>query len=508
MDGETALNLVIFLPAAAGLALLLLPGRLHGLIRGAALTATIVTFALSIGLLRNFDPAADGPTPFQFVTSIEWIPSLGIGYRVGLDGISLFLVLLTTLISPIAILGSWTGIKERVREFHIALLFLETGMIGVFAATDLALFYVFWEVMLIPMILLIGIWGSKDRIYAAVKFFVYTMVGSLLMFLAILYLYAHLASEGVESFSLTTIYAGLLDHPLSFPEQVTLFSAFALSFAIKVPLFPLHTWLPDAHTEAPTAGSVVLAGVLLKMGTYGFIRFAIPFFPDAAVAAVPWISWLAIIGIIFGAMMCLVQEDMKRLIAYSSVSHLGLVMVGLFAYGSSGFNSKAVVGSIYQMLSHGVSTGALFLLVGLIYERTHSRRISDYGGFAKIVPRFAAIFFVTLLASIGLPALSGFVGEFLILTGTFETNRLYAVLAATGIVLGALYMLNLYQRVMLGKADEKRPAVADVNFREMVYMTPLIVLMVLMGIRSPWFTRLIEPSVERWLETFRVAAAG
>ena len=504
------LSFVIFIPAAAGLLLFCLPRGRDGLIRSASLVAALLNLVISAFLWTGYDPSVDlDTTPFQFAESAEWIPSLGVGYRVGIDGISLFLVLLTTLITPIAILGSWSGVKDRIREFHVALLFLETGMIGVFAATDLALFYVFWEVMLIPMVLLIGIWGSQRRIYAAVKFFVFTMVGSLLMFVAILYLWVRLRELDTSvTFSLTQIYAILKAHPnaLSPTEQITLFSAFALSFAIKVPLFPLHTWLPDAHTEAPTAGSVVLAGVLLKMGSYGFIRFAIPFFPEGAQEAVPWICWLAIISIIYGALMCLVQEDLKRLIAYSSVSHLGFVMLGLFA-----FTQKAVVGSIYQMLSHGVSTGALFLLVGLIYERTHTRRLADYGGYAKIVPRYAAIFFFVLLSSIGLPALNGFVGEFLILLGTFEFSPLYATLAATGMILGALYMLNLYQRVMLGKvnanlSDEARAKTSDVNFREMVYLTPLLVLIVVMGLGSPWFTRIIEPSVAHWLDSFTKVA--
>lgn len=473
-----------------------------------SLLSTLTTFGISVVLLAQFNRDLDPKlTLFQFSqpTVDAWIPTLGIGYRIGIDGISLFLVLLTTLLMPIAILASWTSVKERVREFHIAILFLETGMIGVFAATDLALFYIFWEVMLIPMVLLIGIWGSTRRIYAAVKFFVYTMVGSLLMFFAILYLYFHLSKHGQATFGLQGIYEGLKVHPLSLTEQTFLFFAFALSFAIKVPLFPLHTWLPDAHTEAPTAGSVILAGVLLKMGAYGFIRFAIPFFPDAALAAVPWISWLAIISIIYGALMCLVQEDFKKLIAYSSVSHLGFVMLGIFA-----FTQRGVVGSVFQMLSHGVSTGALFLLIGIIYERTHTRRIADYGGYAKVVPRFSVIFFIVLLASIGLPSLCGFVGEFLILQGTFEVNRTYAVLAASGVVLGALYMLNLYQRVMLGKVNPKlsseaRAKITDLNFREWVYLTPLLILIVVMGLRSPWFTDLIEPSVTHWFSEFGLA---
>jgi NADH-quinone oxidoreductase subunit M len=504
LESSWLLTVVIFLPAAAALALFLVRPEKTGAVRRLALAASLATFGCSIFLWTGFRSAPPPETaPFQFASpSFEWVPAFGVGYRVGIDGISLLLVLLTTLLSPLAILGSWTSVKDRVREFHIALLVLETGMVGVFAAVDLALFYVFWELMLVPMVLLIGIWGSQRRVHAAVKFFVYTMVGSLLMFLAILYLYFHLSAHDAATFSVAGIYEGLKQHPLPLTAQALLFSAFALSFAIKVPLFPLHTWLPDAHTEAPTAGSVILAGVLLKMGGYGFIRFAIPFFPEAAQAAAPWISWLALISIVFGALMCLVQEDFKRLIAYSSVSHLGLVMLGLFA-----FTERGVVGSVFQMLSHGVSTGALFLLIGLVYERTHTRRIVDYGGFARLMPCYAAIFFVTLLSSIGLPSLNGFVGELLILLGTFEANRLYAVVAASAMVLGALYMLNLYQRLMLGRADPDRHhgSIADVNGRELAYLAPLLVLMVVMGLRSPWFTDLIEPSVEQWFQHLKVA---
>jgi NADH-quinone oxidoreductase subunit M len=331
-----------------------------------------------------------------------------------------------------------------------------------------------------------------------VKFFVYTMVGSLLMLLGIIYLYLHLTRAGVNSFDLEAVYAGLRSHPLSPTEQMSLFLAFALAFAIKVPLFPFHTWLPDAHTEAPTAGSVILAGVLLKMGTYGFIRFAIPFFPSAAAGAAPWIMALAVVGIVFGACMCLVQEDLKKLIAYSSVSHLGFVVLGIFA-----LNPRGVTGAVYQMLGHGISTGALFLLVGCIYDRTHTRRISDYGGMARVLPRWAVVFLVVLLSSIGLPGLNGFVGEFWILLGAFERSRLAATVAASGVVLGAVYMLTLYQRVMLGKPAGVAAAgghpTHDLNGREMGYLVPLLVLMVVMGMASPWFTERIDPSVAAWL---------
>jgi len=369
-------------------------------------------------------------------------------------------------------------------------------------AMDLLLFYVFWEVMLIPMYLLIGVWGSGNRIYAAVKFFLYTMAGSLLMFLAILYLYIHLAKYRVETFDIEGIHAALQLAPLPFHIQMILFLAFALSFAIKVPLFPFHTWLPDAHTEAPTAGSVILAGVLLKMGTYGFLRLAIPFFPDAARVAVPWISLLAIVGIIFGACMCLVQDDMKKLVAYSSVSHLGFVMLGIFA-----LNAHALVGSILQMVNHGLSTGALFLLVGAMYERRHTRKIAEYGGISAVAPRYATLFFITTLSSIGLPFLNGFVGEFLILQGTFESNKAYAVLAATGVVLGAVYMLVLCKRFLLGPLTHpENETIEDLNGRELGFLVPLVLLMVTIGLFSPWFTERITPSVTGWLERLGQAA--
>ncbi len=489
------LSLAIMIPAVTGLALIYMKGVPAKGIRWLTLISSLVTFVVTLMIWANFDITNKD---FQLTENYTWIQSLGVSYSLGIDGISLFLILLTGLIMPIAILGSWSGIKERVREFHIALMFLACGMIGVFAATDLILFYIFWEVMLIPMILLIGIWGSENRVGAAVKFFVYTMVGSLLMFLAIIYLYMHLSQHGITTFSLSTIYQGLKAYPLSATEQVVLFLAFALSFAIKVPLFPLHTWLPDAHTQAPTAGSVILAGVLLKMGTYGFLRFAIPFFPHAVEVFTPAICVLAVISIIFGALMCLVQEDFKKLIAYSSVSHLGFVILGIFA-----LNERGVTGGIFQMLSHGISTGALFLLIGAIYERTHTRKIEKYGGIAKIVPKYSAVFFFVLLSSIGLPALNGFVGEFLILLGSFESNAVYAIFAATGMVLGALYMLILYQKVFYGKVtNEENKKITDLNMREWVYITPLLVLMVVMGMGSPWFTEFIEPSVESWLNDF------
>jgi NADH-quinone oxidoreductase subunit M len=373
-------------------------------------------------------------------------------------------------------------------------------MTGVFVALDLVLFYVFWEVMLIPMYLLIGVWGSSQRIRAAVKFFLYTMAGSLLMFLAIIYLYVHLSRAGppgLHIFRVDELPAALRLAPLAPSIAMVLFLAFALSFAIKVPLFPFHTWLPDAHTEAPTAGSVILAGVLLKMGTYGFLRFAIPFFPEAAAAAAPWFSALAVIGILFGAAMCMVQDDVKRLIAYSSVSHLGFVMLGIFA-----FNLRGVVGGILQMVNHGLSTGALFLLVGVLYERRHSRKTADYGGLATPAPMIATVFVITMLSSIGLPFLNGFVGEFLILQGTFEASAALSALGALGIVLGAVYMLALTKKVFFGPVvHAENASLPDLSAREVGFLAPIVVLMVVIGLFSPWFTDRITPSVTGWLES-------
>ncbi len=486
------ITLAIFLPIATAALLFCIPAKKTARLRLVALLGSLATLAVSLVLLKGYDSSAE--PLFQFTEKYDWVPSLGISYHVGIDGISLFLVVLSALLTPIAILCSWTAVEKRVREFHVALLLLSSGVIGVFVALDLILFYVFWEVMLIPMYLLIGIWGSAERIRAAVKFFIYTMAGSLLMFLAILYLYQHTGTFGIEE-----IYKSVQDHPLGGAAGMFCFLAFALSFAIKVPLFPVHTWLPDAHTEAPTAGSVILAGVLLKLGIYGFIRFAIPFFPEAALEAAPWISILAIIGIIFGALMCFVQEDMKKLIAYSSVSHMGFIVLGLFAYTSGSL--QGVEGSVLQMVNHGISTGTLFLLIGAVYERRHTRRILDYGGLASVTPRLAVIFLITTLSSIGLPFLNGFIGEFLILQGAYSQNIYYAGFAGLGIILGAVYMLNLYRKVFFGEVDKEENAeMKDLGGRELAFLLPLVILMVLLGLFSPWFTKTIEPSVQRWLE--------
>ncbi len=483
-----SITLTLLIPVATAILLLCIPKDKTAELRMTALFGSLATLAFSLALLGGFDAQTAG---FQFTEKHEWVPSLHIHYHVGIDGISLFLVVLSALLTPIAILCSWKSVEKRVREFHIALLLLTSGVIGVFVALDLMLFYVFWEVMLIPMYLLIGIWGSAERIRAAVKFFIYTMAGSLLMFLAILYLYQHTGTFGIEE-----IYASVKKNPVPDAAGMYCFLAFALSFAIKIPLFPVHTWLPDAHTEAPTAGSVILAGVLLKLGIYGFIRFAIPFFPDAAAQAAPWISILAIIGIIFGALMCFVQEDMKRLIAYSSVSHMGFIVLGLFA-----FNEQGVQGGVLQMVNHGISTGALFLLIGVIYERRHTRRIIDFGGLAPVAPRLAIIFFITTLSSIGLPFLNGFVGEFLILQGAYSRNVFYAAFAGLGIILGAVYMLTLYRRIFFGETDlEENAEMKDLEGRELAFLLPLVGLMVFLGLFSPWFTSKIHLSIVEWLK--------
>jgi len=482
------LSLVTFLPAAGALALTLFPERAHNAMRVFALLVSLAAFAASVPLVIHFAPIAD----MQFVVAKQWIPALGISYKMGLDGITLWLVLLVTFITPITVLSCFASITERVKEFFICMLILETAMIGAFVALDLFLFYVFWEAMLIPMYFLIGMWGGERRIYATVKFFIYTMIGSLLMLVAILYVvHAHRGQTG----ELTFDYARLLTTALSSREQWLLFLAFALAFAIKVPMFPFHTWLPDAHVEAPTAGSVILAGVLLKMGTYGFIRFAMPMFPEAAVRAIPLIAVLAIVGIIYGALVAMVQKDVKKLVAYSSVSHLGFVMLGLFA-----FNTHAVEGAIYQMLNHGISTGGLFLLVGVIYERRHTRLISEYGGLARVMPWFATVFMIITLSSIGLPPLNGFIGEFLILVGAFQFNVWYGVLAATGVVLGAIYMLWMYQRVFFGEVtNQKNEGLKDLSVREYIVFAPLIVLILLMGVWSKPFITRMEPSVNKFL---------
>ena len=481
------LTAVTFLPALAAVLLTAVPRRFSDEIRAVALVVAVAVFVCSVPLYLGFD---GGRADVQFEERAAWMPTLGVSYHVGVDGISLLLVLLTTLLTPLALASAWHAIEERTKEFVIAMLVLETGMLGVFVSLDLFLFYVFWEAMLIPMYFIIGVWGGPDRIYAAIKFVLYTMTGSLLMLVAILALYwQHGAATTVYTFDLPVLARYVVAPGLA---QSLMFLAFALAFAIKVPLFPFHTWLPDAHVEAPTAGSVILAGVLLKMGTYGFLRFCLPLFPDASLRFAPWMFTLAVIGIIYGAWVSTVQPDLKKLVAYSSVSHLGFVMLGIFTLTQQG-----LVGGIIQMINHGLSTGALFLMVGMIYERRHTRLIADFGGLWRVIPAFSALFLIVSLSSLGLPGLNGFVGEFLILVGAFQANRLIAALATTGIIFTAVYLLWMCQRVIFGpitKAENRR--LPDLSVREWAVLVPVLVFIVWIGVYPIAFTGKTEASVE------------
>jgi len=486
---------VVFLPLIGAALLLLVDRRREAAIKHLALAVSVLTFLVSLQLYRGFQLNVPG---MQFVERKAWIPDYGVQYLVGVDGISLLLVLLTTFLTAVAILSSYTAITTFVKEYMICMLLLETGMLGVFVALDLVLFYVFWEGMLIPMYFLIGIWGGPRRIYATIKFFLYTMAGGVLMLVAIIALYYLNGGRpgGEFTFDLLKIY-GL---ELPFATQAWLFLAFAVAFAIKVPMFPFHTWLPDAHVEAPTAGSVILAGVLLKMGTYGFLRFALPLFPEATRYFTPLFSWLAIIGILYGALVSMVQPDLKKLVAYSSVSHLGFVMLGIFALTIQG-----VEGGILQMVNHGLSTGALFLIVGMIYERRHTRMIEDFGGLARVIPVFTACFMIVTLSSIGLPGLNGFVGEFLILVGTFRVNVLYAVLATAGVILAAVYMLWMFQRVMFGTVThEENRRLTDLTPREMAVLVPVLLGIVWIGVYPRPLLSVTEASVKQLLAQVHV----
>jgi len=484
------ISIVTFLPLAGVLLLLCVERRNETVLKCLAFGVSLVTFLVSLFLYQGFRLDMAG---MQFEERAAWIPQFGVEYHVGVDGISLLLVLLTTFLSAVAILSSYTAITTSVKEYLICMLLLETGMLGVFVALDLVLFYVFWEGMLIPMYFLIGIWGGPRRIYAAIKFFLYTMAGGVLMLVAIVALYALNGAQPGRDYTFDLLRLAGLQLPVT--TQVWLFLAFAVAFAIKVPMFPFHTWLPDAHVEAPTAGSVILAGVLLKMGTYGFLRFALPLFPDATRIFTPLLSWLAIIGILYGALVSMVQPDLKKLVAYSSVSHLGFVMLGIFA-----LTEQAVVGAILQMINHGLSTGALFLLVGMVYERRHTRMIQEFGGLARIIPVFTAAFLIVTLSSIGLPGLNGFVGEFLILAGTFRVNVLYASLATLGIILAAVYMLWMFQRVMFGPiTHEENRHLPDLTGRELAVLVPVILLIVWIGIYPQPFLKPTEASVKQLL---------
>ena len=481
------LTAVTFLPALGGLILVFVPRRHAGVLKTAALLIALLALALSLPLYGGFDGAA---ADFQFEERRPWMPTLGVSYHIGIDGISLLLVLLTTFLTPIALASAWHAIEDRVKEFLITMLVLETGMLGVFVSLDLFLFYVFWEAMLIPMYFIIGVWGGAKRIYAAVKFVLYTMVGSVLMLVAILALYyQHGAATGTYTFDVRALARWVLAPGLA---QNLMFLAFALAFAIKVPLFPFHTWLPDAHVEAPTAGSVILAGVLLKMGTYGFLRFCLPLFPDASLTFGPLVFTLAVIGIVYGAWVSTVQPDMKRLVAYSSVSHLGFVMLGIFT-----LNQQGLVGGVIQMVNHGLSTGALFLMVGMLYERRHTRLIADFGGLWKVVPAFSALFLVVALSSLGLPGLNGFVGEFLILVGVFQTNPWLAAVATTGVIFAAVYLLWMYQRVIFGEiTHEENRGLRDLSPREWAMLVPVLLFIVWIGVYPAAFTGKTEATIE------------
>jgi NADH-quinone oxidoreductase subunit M len=488
------LSIVTYTPLV-GAIILLLPvfkGR-DNAVRWAANIIACLGLLVSLPLWFVFDRSH--PTPFQLVEHFDWIPAVGVSYHFGVDGISVLLILLTTLLGAIAALSSWSAITERVRQYYVFLLLLQTGMLGVFCALDMFLFYVFWEVMLVPMYFLIGIWGGPRRLYAAIKFFLYTLVGSVVMLLGILALYFHSkTSAALLAFDPAIAETGTFDvtlwYRMGIPAdlQFWVFLAFFLGFAIKVPMFPFHTWLPDAHVEAPTAGSVILAGVLLKMGTYGFVRFSLPLLPEATLDAVPWMVALAIIGIVYAGLVTLVQKDMKKLIAYSSVSHLGFCMLGMFA-----LNPLGIEGSVLQMINHGLSTGGLFLVVGLIYERRHTRMIADFGGLAHVMPIYAALTLIIFLASMGLPTLNGFIGEFMILQGAFSVNRTWAYWAVSGIVLGAAYLLWLYQRVFWGNVtNEKNKTLVDLNARELATLIPLVVLCFWIGLYPKPFLAFLE----------------
>jgi len=481
----TLLDVVIFLPLVAFLIVLVMPKDSHEGIRRFSLIASLAVFVVSLGLIAPY--WFNNPGKYVFENNQPWIESPSIHYHVAIDGISLWLVILSTLLTPLCVLVSWKYIDKHIKQFYAFLLLLEFGLVGVFCALDLFLFFVFWEVSLVPMYFLIGVWGHDRRIYSAVKFFLYTMAGSALMLVAIIYLY-----NASGTFDYPRILAGLQSGSIAVTsqEQLLLFLAFFIAFAIKVPLFPLHTWLPDAHVEAPTAGSVMLASVMLKMGTYGLLRFCVPMFPNAARSCSGWIATLAIIGIIYGALVALVQPNMKKLVAYSSVSHLGFVVLGIFSFTQQGFD-----GAVYQMLNHGISTGALFILVGFLYERRHSLEIAAYGGVATPAPKLSTAFMITMLASIGLPMLNNFVGEFLVLQGTALVNMRWATFAAIGVILSACYMLWLYQRVFFGKATEDLTHhMHDLNLREYAIIVPLILIMVWMGTFSQSFIPPISAS--------------
>ncbi|MBF0557717.1 MAG: NADH-quinone oxidoreductase subunit M [Nitrospirae bacterium] len=474
------LSTVIFLPILGALLIFIMKRSSEALIKWTALAISIINFVLSVPLFTNFDKTT---AAMQFTEKTQWISAWNINYSLGVDGISVLFVLLSTLLTILCVTVSWNSIKQKTKEFYAALLLIEGSMIGVFCSTDLFLFYIFWEAMLIPMYLLIGIWGGPNRVYAAIKFFLYTLVGSVLMLVGIIVLYLNTG----KSFDILQMMA--TNYP--FNLQMILFWAFFAAFAVKVPMFPVHTWLPDAHTEAPTAGSVILAGILIKMGAYGFLRFSMPILPEATRAMAPAMMVLSVIAIIYGAVICLGQTDLKRLIAYSSVSHMGFVTLGIFA-----LNLQGLQGGILQMINHGIVTGGLFLCIGMVYDRTHTRKIVDYGGAASVLPVYAALFIVFTLASIGLPGTNGFVGEFLIILGGFSASKIMGTLSATGIIIGAAYMLWLYQRVFFMETNPKMQGHTDIDLREILTLLPLIVLVFWIGVYPNTFLSIMDVSVQ------------
>ncbi|MBN9515680.1 MAG: NADH-quinone oxidoreductase subunit M [Alphaproteobacteria bacterium] len=493
MSSWPILSLVTFLPLVGALFCLVVNGPKEAVdrnCRSVALLTSLVTFLISILLWVRFDPTKAG---FQFEENLAWVPALNIGYHVGIDGISLFFVLLSTLLTPICILASWESVKVRVKEYMVAFLVLETFMVGMFCALDLALFYIFFEGVLIPMFLIIGVWGGKRRVYAAFKFFLYTLLGSVLMLLAIIAIYWHVGT--------TDLPTAMEKLNLPFTWQCWLWLAFFASFSVKVPMWPVHTWLPDAHVEAPTAGSVILAGVLLKMGGYGFLRYSIPLMPEATQYFAPLVFGLSIVAVIYTSLVALVQEDMKKLIAYSSVAHMGFVTIGAFV-----MNMQGVQGSIFQMLSHGIVSAALFLCVGVVYDRMHTREIAAYGGLVHRMPRYAFTFLFFTLASVGLPGLSGFVGEFLVLLGAFKANTWVAFLAATGLILGAAYALWLYRKIVFGElTKDSLKGILDMNKREIAVFLPLVLLTLWMGIYPNSFLDPMAPAVDKLIGDYQAA---
>ncbi len=493
METNFLLTYLLLVPIFGSVIVLLINKSQEKLIRWIGLAVSLIAFVVSLVVYAYFDSTKSG---FQMQHQAVWVKSLNISYLVGIDGLSLLLILLTTFLTPITLFSSWNSIKEKVKQFTFFMLFLEVGMLGVFLSLDLFLFYIFWEVMLIPMYFIIGIWGGKERIYASVKFFIYTMAGSLIMLVAIIWLGLYVGGINGKGFTSNLIELYKYAPMIPFEVQKYMFFAFFISFAIKVPLFPFHTWLPDAHVQAPTAGSVILAGVLLKMGTYGLLRFNLPLFPQSAVNYAAFISVLAVIGIIYGALVAMVQTDMKKLVAYSSVSHLGFVVLGIFA-----MNVEALQGSIIQMVNHGLSTGALFLLVGMLYDRTHHREISYYGGIAKLVPLYSVALLFTSLSSIGLPGLNGFIGEFLILTGSFKSVVLnswwFTIFSATGVIFAAVYLLWMYQRVVFGEVtNNDLNDLKDLTGREIFILVPIFIFIVWLGIYPTTFLNLTSVTTE------------